>query len=105
MESYYLYAIQSDDEAYGRQQLATQLHDYYMKEYGDEETRRVDLPPMSELHLLSMKDFLENQLYPDYIKEGYLARMRMQQPEAYQRFQEWMETQQAQEPATKSPVK
>ncbi|MCF7976014.1 MAG: hypothetical protein K9N55_19510 [Phycisphaerae bacterium] len=105
-ESYYLYAIESDDEAYGRQQLAAQLHDYYMKEYGDEETRRVDLPPMSELHLLSIKDFLENQMYPDYIKEGYIGRMRLQQPEAFKRFQEWMETQQAEEsPSPKSPEK
>ncbi|NQV32407.1 MAG: hypothetical protein HQ515_06915 [Phycisphaeraceae bacterium] len=94
-ESYYLFAIHSDDEAYGRQELATQLHDFYMAEYGDEETRRVDLPPMTELHLLSMQSFLEDQNYPPYLKENYLARMKLQQPEAFEVFQQWMEEQQA----------
>ncbi|MCP4452483.1 MAG: hypothetical protein GY809_13560 [Planctomycetes bacterium] len=95
MESYYLYAIQSDDEAYGRQELAAQLHEYYMDEYGDEETRRVDLPPLSEVHLLSMQAFVTEQNYPRYLKNNYLARMQLQQPEAFEKFQQWMEEQQA----------
>ncbi len=103
MESYYLYAIQSDDEAYGRQALAAQLHEYYMDEYGDEETRRVDLPPLSEVHLLSMQAFLEEQNYPPYLKENYLARMRLQQPEAFDKFQQWMEEQQAGKVSPKPP--
>jgi len=104
-ESYYLFAIHSDDEAYGRQDLATQLHEYYMAEYGNEETRRVDLPPMSELHLLSMKDFLEDQNYPPYLKEQYLGRMHLQQPEAFEKFQQWMEEQQAGIISPKPPEK
>ena len=102
-ESYYLYTIQSDDEAYGRQELASQLHEFYMAEYGDEETRRVDLPDMSELHLLSMKDFLEDQNYPSYLKENYLARMKLQQPEAFEKFQQWMEEQQAGQNSSEPP--
>jgi hypothetical protein len=102
-ESYYLYAIQSDDEAYGRQELAAQLHEFYMSEYGNEETRRVDLPPLSEVHLLSMQAFLEEQNYPSYLKENYLARMKLQQPEAFDKFQQWMEKQQAGKVSPKSP--
>jgi hypothetical protein len=105
MESYYLYAIQSDDEAYGRQELAAQLHEFYMSEYGNEETRRVDLPPLSEVHLLSMQAFLEEQNYPPYLKENYLARMRLQQPEAFEKFQQWMEKQQVGNASSEPPEK
>lgn len=102
-ESYYLYAIQSDDEAYGRQELASQLHEFYMAEYGDEETRRVDLPPMSEMHLLSMKDFLDDRNYPPYLKQNFVNRMRAQQPEAFDQFRKWMEEQQAGQNAPRPP--
>lgn len=104
-DSYYLYTIQSDDEAYGRQELAAQLREYFMAEYGEENETRVSLPPMGELHLLSMQDFLEDQNYPAYLKENYLARLQLQQPEAFKTFQQWMEKQQASQPSATPPEK
>ncbi len=104
-DSYYLYALQEDDEAIGRQELAVQLREYFMAEYGEENKTRVTLPPMGELHLLSMQDFLEDQNYPDYLKQNYVARLQYQQPEAFKTFQKWMEKQQANQPSSRPPEK
>ena len=102
-ESYYLYAIQSDDEAYGRQKLAEELRDYYMKEFGEspqDNTGRVDLPDMKELKYLSAVDFLQDPGYPPYLKQNFLARMYTESPELYEQFQK-MELQNQKEEARK----
>ena len=90
-ESWYLYAIFSDNEAVGRQDLAKQLREYFLKEGADEEGQRINLPPMNELYYISMKDFLSDQRYPPYLKQNLQVRLYREQPELYQEFKKRMD--------------
>jgi hypothetical protein len=100
MESYRLYAIGSDQEAMGREQLAEQIHAHYMKESGDEETGRVNLPLLSRMRFLAALAFLESKLYPPYLQYNFRARVQTERPELYKLFQE-MEKQMKQEGGSK----
>jgi len=82
-ESFYLYAMHSDDDAFGRQELAKEIHNYYQ---GDE--YRIDLPDMKTLYFLTVMDFLVDKNYPQYVKDSFRARIYNEQPELYKQFQE-----------------
>jgi hypothetical protein len=83
-ESYYLYAIRSDDEAAGREELAKEVHRYYTSMYSDE--NRIDLPEMDRLRYVSLIDFLNDRRCPPYLRAGLLSRMRIERPNLYAQF-------------------
>ena len=85
-ESYYLYAIRSDDEAAGREKLAAEIHDYYTKKYGDE--NRIDLPEMRWLRYAAIVDFLNDRQYPQYLRGSLLARIKIERPEMFKQFEQ-----------------
>lgn len=100
-ESWYLYAIGSDNEAYGRQELAKQLRDHFLEEFGTEQGNRITMPSMNELYFVSAMDFLNDSRYPLYLRQNFQARLYREQPELYKQFQKRME----QEQSPKSPLK
>ena len=85
-EAHRFYAMGADDEAYGNESLAQEIREHYMKEFGDEETRRIDLPDMKTLNYLAAVDFLNDPRSPEYLKTNYLARMANERPKLFEAF-------------------
>jgi hypothetical protein len=85
MEGYYLLAIHEDDQATVREQFAQQVYDYYNKRYEDPKFR-INLPPMDVLKYIALGQFLNNDMYPLYIRQGLVDRIKNEQPELYKRL-------------------
>jgi len=85
-ESYYLYAIQSDDETFGRETLAQQIYDYYQKQYADE--KRLSLPEMTLMRYTALIDFLQDPQYPPYLQQNLMARIKVERPKLFEQLQQ-----------------
>jgi len=85
MEGYYLLAIHEDDQAAAREQFAQQVYDYYKLKYEDPKFR-IDLPDMSVFKYIALGNFMNNDMYPAYVHEGLIARIKSEQPELYKRM-------------------
>jgi len=88
-ESYYLYAIHDDDAAFGREKLAGEIHGHYQSIYLDE--NRIDLPQFKLLRYFALIDFLEDQRHPTYLRMNLLGRIKVERPEFYEQFEQYME--------------
>jgi len=89
MESYYRYAIRDDDIAAMRERLAQEAYDYYAITYPD--SQRIDLPPMRELKLFALSQFLDSEVYPLYVRQGLLARIEIERPDLYKQLEQTAE--------------
>jgi len=85
-ESYYLYAIQSDDESFGRETLAQQVLDYYQKRFGDE--NRLALPEMRWMRYTALIDFLQDPQYPPYLQQNLRARIQNERPKLFEQLRQ-----------------
>ncbi|MBN2129514.1 MAG: hypothetical protein JW741_08455 [Sedimentisphaerales bacterium] len=85
-EAYYHYALRSDDLAAAREQIAQKIYDYYMAKFRPE--NRIDLPDMRELRYFALGLFLNNEAYPPYVRQGLLARIRIERPELYKQLEQ-----------------
>ena len=81
-----LLAIGSDDEAYGRESMARQIYDHYMKEFGGEPERRLDLPSWKQCQFFAAEGFLNDRGYPSYLHRNFLARLGNERPELLEYF-------------------
>jgi len=88
-EAYYHYALRSDDLAAAREQIAQKIYDYYMAKFRPE--NRIDLPDMRELRYFALGSFLNNEAYPPYVRQGLLARIRIERPELYKEMEQTAE--------------
>jgi hypothetical protein len=86
INAYRLYAIHDDDAAAGNERLAQEVWDHYFKQYGDAE--RIDLPPMSVLRYFAIGQFLSSEAYPPYIRQGLLARIKIEKPELLKQLEQ-----------------
>ena len=89
-EGYYLYAIHEDDEAAGRESYAQEIYDVYMKDkLGDPvEMERMGLPTMKFMRYQAFIQFLNDDMYPDYMRQSLLNRVRIEQPETYKELEQ-----------------
>jgi hypothetical protein len=88
-DSYYLYAFGDDEEAYGRENMAKEVHDYYQHKYLDE--NRIDLPKFIDLQYLALRDFLDDlQFVPD-LRLNLLNRIEIERPELAEKLKPWKE--------------
>lgn len=78
-EAYFRYAIHDDDEAFGREKMAEEVHNHYQTAYLDE--NRVDLPDLKLLRYLALIDFLNDERYPINLRFGLRGRIRIERPE------------------------
>jgi hypothetical protein len=78
-ESYLRYALRDDDEAFGREKLATEVWNLYQSKYEDE--NRIDLPDLRLLKYFALLDFLNDQQYPPNLRQDLLGRIRIERPE------------------------
>ena len=91
--SYSLFAIGSDDEAYGRESLARQIYDHYMKEFGGEPSKRLDLPSWKQCQFFAAEGFLNDRGYPSYLHRNFLNRLGNERPELLEYFRKQGEKQ------------
>jgi len=86
-ESYYLYAIRDDDAATGREKMAEEIFNYYKSEYSDE--NRIKLSDdFKSLRYFGLIDFLSDQLYPLYLRQSLLSRIRIERPELFRQLED-----------------
>jgi hypothetical protein len=88
-ESYFLYAIGDDEEAYGRENLAREIHDYYQGKYLDE--NRIDLPDIKDLQYLALRDFLDDWQFVPNLRLNLLTRIEIERPELAEKLKPWKE--------------
>ncbi|MHC4326026.1 MAG: hypothetical protein ACYSUX_17290 [Planctomycetota bacterium] len=88
-ESFFLYAIRDDENSYGREKLAKEIHDYYQSKYLDE--NRIDLPDFKALQYMALRDFLEDWQFVPNLRLSLLARIEIERPELAEKLQPWKE--------------
>ena len=86
MNSYYLYAIRDDDGAFVSEKMAKDAWDYYMVKHDDPEFR-INLPDLKLFRYFALRDFLTDQLYPPYLRQTLLGRIRIEKPELYRQLE------------------
>jgi hypothetical protein len=84
-ESYYLYAIRDDDGSSNSENMAEQVYDYYQSKYSDE--NRIDLPDFKLLRHFALRDFLNDQLYPLYLRKSLFSRIKIEKPELFRQLE------------------
>jgi len=77
-ESYFRYALHDDDEAFGREKMAEEVHRHYQSVYGGE--NRIDLPDFALLRYLALIDFLNDGQYPPNMRRALRNRIRIERP-------------------------
>ena len=78
-ESYFRYAVRDDDEAFGREKMAKEIHDYYQSAYLDE--NRINLPDFKLMRYFALLDFFNDYQYPLNMRLNLLARIKIERPE------------------------
>lgn len=79
MEAYFRYAMRDDDEAFAREKMAKEIHDYYQSSYADE--NRIDLPDFKLLRYFALMDFLADKQYPLVMRRSLVGRIKVERPE------------------------
>lgn len=90
MESFFMYAMGEDDQAYNKEQIAAQVHNYYQTSSTDE--NRINLPPFDMFKYFAIRDFFADPQYPPDLKTSLLNRIRIEKPELAKKFEQ-IETQ------------
>jgi len=85
-DGYYRYAVGDDDEAAGREAMAREVYESYMKEFSDEDVLRVDLPEMPQLRYIALNSFLSDQRYPPNLRQTLLARIELERPKLFEQL-------------------
>jgi hypothetical protein len=85
-EGYYFFALRDDDAAAAREQFAQQAFDYYRAKYPDAD--RISLPEMKQLRWFALREFLDNDAFPVYVREGLLARIAREKPDLYKQLEQ-----------------
>jgi hypothetical protein len=85
-DSYYLYAIRDDDGSFNSEKMAEQVWDYYKVKHDDPEFR-INLPTLPQFRSFALRDFLNDQLYPPYLRQTLLGRIRIEKPELFKQLE------------------
>ncbi len=78
-ESYFRYALRDDDEAFGREKMAKEIHTLYQKKHSDE--NRIDLPDFKLLRYTALLDFFNDSQYSTQLRQNLLGRIKIERPE------------------------
>ena len=93
-ESYFRYAVRDDDEAFGREKMAKEIHDHYQSAYLDE--NRIDLPDFKLMRYFALLDFFNDYQYPLNMRRNLLARIKIERPELAEQLKQLEEKMQKQ---------
>lgn len=87
-EGYFRYAIHDDDEAAGRENMAQEIYSIYQQQMGEGEPGRVGLPPMGFLRYQAFIGFLNDPMYPDYMRQSLINRIQIERPDLFDKLRE-----------------
>lgn len=87
-EGYARFAVHDDDEAYGREKMAKEVYDHYMKSFGDEGVDRIPLPDFDVILYVALSSFLNDAQYPEDMRLNLLERIKVERPQLYQKLME-----------------
>lgn len=87
-DGYFRYALRDDDEAAGRENLAREVYELYQQEMGSQEQGRVGLPSLDILRYGAFIMFLEDGMYPENLRLGLLARIKIERPDLFEKLQQ-----------------
>ena len=85
-EGYFRFAVHDDDEAAGREKWAKQVYDIYQEQYFDEGVLRIDIPRYSMLKYLAFISFLNDEYYPENLRQNLLGRVKVEQPDLFEKL-------------------
>jgi len=85
-DSYYLYAIRDDDGSFDSEKMAEQVWNYYLVKHDDPEFR-INLPTLQQFRYFALTDFLNDQLYPPYLRQTLLGRIRIEKPDLFKKLE------------------
>jgi len=85
-EAYFRYALHDDDEAFGREKMAEEVHQHYLAKFPD--TPRIGLPEMPLLRYLALRDFLDDWQYPPNLRRNLFGRIKVERPELYEKLKQ-----------------
>ena len=85
-EGFYHYAVGDDDEAFSREKMAQEIYDHYQRQYTGEGVDRVELPDFNVMKYIGITGFLNDQQYPDYVRQNLLERIQVQRPQLYEQL-------------------
>ena len=80
-EAYFRYAIGEDDMAAAREDWAKQLHEMYVRQYGDYAVRRVNLTSFSMARYMAFVDFINDPHYPENLRRTLIGRIEAERPD------------------------
>ena len=89
-EAYFRYALHDDDEAFGREKMAEEVHQHYLAKFPD--SPRIGLPEMSLLRYMALRDFLDDWQYPPNLRRNLLGRIKVERPDLYKKLMQQEET-------------
>jgi hypothetical protein len=78
-QSYFLYAIRDDDGAFGTENLAKEVYDYYYSITTAE--TRWDLPKFSLMRYFALIDFLQDEQYSADLRRTLFNRIEIERPD------------------------
>ncbi len=87
LEAYFRYAVRDDDEAFGRERMAREVYDNAQKQFSTEKTARITLPEFEVLRYLALDSFLQDEMYPVYMRQSLLARIQIERPRLYKKLE------------------
>ncbi len=96
-DAYFKYALREDEASAERERWAKKIYDIYKAENEagiDEEVeiRRLELPEFSYLRYQGIMMFLNDESYPEYMRRNFMGRVKVEQPELYEKLLERAES-------------
>ena len=85
-EAYFRYAMRDDNEAFGREKMAEEIHRHYLEKFPD--INRINLPEMPVLRYLALSDFMEDWQYPPNLKRNLLGRIKIERPDLFKELEQ-----------------
>ena len=86
-EAYFQYGIFNDDQAASSERWAQKVYKIYVKQYSDEEVLRVDLPSFTRLRYIALVGFINDEYYPEHLRQKLLDRIRVERPDLFEQMQ------------------
>lgn len=105
-EAYGAYALGDDDRSFLLERMAQENWVHYQTVLFPEEDSqgRVGLAPFERMRYMALVDFLNDPLYPPYLKQSFMRRMEVEQPETYQQLRKTEEEERNRQQLQQAPA-
>ena len=84
-EAYFRYTVHQDKEAFGREKLCMEAYELFRQQWGDDGFDR-EIPPFEVLRYLALLGFINDEFYPEYLRQSLMSRIRIERPELFEKL-------------------